>query len=214
MIEIFGAELGLLPTLDVLAKALSPQFLAAYRARRGEVRNESALTASLAGLLLLQAAGATGTLLYDDRGRPYLADSACDFNVTHTDRYVFCAVEIPDETTAPCRVGLDAEDLSRMPEERISRMARRWFSEAERALFDAAPDVETFLRIWTRKEALMKWIGTGLVDLPRADTLTAEALHGIGFAEYRVGETLLSLCLRNGTRAPQEIRMLTADALL
>lgn len=214
MIEIFGAELGLLPTSDALAKALNPQFLAAYRAGHGEVRNESALTASLTGLLLLQAAGVMGNLVYDDRGRPHVTDASCDFNITHTDRCVFCAVEIPDETAAPCRVGLDAEDLSRMSEERISRMARRWFSEAERAWFDATPDEETFLRIWTRKEALMKWIGTGLVDLPRADTVAAEALHCVRFTEYRVGEALLSLCCRDTARTPQEIRMLTPNALL
>ena len=214
MIRLFGAELHLLPSADRLADALNSQFLAAYHARHGERHHARAATASLAGLLLLQASGMRGKLIYDDNGRPYLADATCDFNITHTNRYVFCAVETPDSQGEICRVGLDAEDLSRLSGERIPKLAERWFSDAERAYFASVPKVETFLRIWTRKEALVKWIGTGLVDLSHADTLAVEAERGIRFAEYRVSETLLTLCHGENACAPQEIRMLRAEEIL
>jgi len=209
VIEILGAALDELPSVSELTAALKKQFLFAHRDCHGEIRNERAARASLAGLLLLQASGARGDLSYDDRGRPRLSDASCDFNITHTDAYAFCALETATDGVGTCRVGVDAEDLSRLSRERGDRLAERWFSEAEKAVFEAAPSEECFLRIWTRKEALMKWIGTGLVDLPRADTVSAESAYGIRFTEYRVGETLITLCLRAGAVAPPRIRMLS-----
>ncbi len=211
MIEILGVALDGLPPVSELTSLMNEKFLSAHRLRHGEIHNERAARASLAGLLLLQASGVRGELIYDDKGRPSLVGAPCDFNITHTDAYAFCAVETSTDGARRCRVGLDAEDLSRLSRDRIERLVARWYSDAEKALFAADPSVECFLRIWTRKEALMKWIGTGLADLSRADTASAESAHGIRFAEYRVDGTLISLCLHADACAPQAVRMLSGN---
>ncbi|MBR3893859.1 MAG: 4'-phosphopantetheinyl transferase superfamily protein [Clostridia bacterium] len=211
MIEILGVELDALPSAFELTSLMDEKFLSAHRARHGLMRNERAARASLAGLLLLQSTGVRGDLIYNENGRPSLLGESCDFNITHTDAHTFCAVARPSAASEPCRLGLDAENLSRLSHERVDRLAERWFSDAENASFAADPTPEAFLRIWTRKEALLKWIGTGLVDLPHADTVCAEAFYNVRFVEYRMGDTLITLCLAADAVAPQEIRMLSAE---
>lgn len=66
-------------------------------------------------------------------------------------------------------VGVDIEQVRPIPE--ISKLAERWFSQAEQAGLSAlAPDVqaEAFFHIWTQKEAFIKAHGEGL-SLPLKD---------------------------------------------
>lgn len=235
MIDILGITLSQLPPRRTLVTMVDDCFLMAWKERHRSVRDEKAACASLAGLLLLQAAGIRGTLAYDDTGRPYLNDREVDFNITHTDRHAFCAIEYPPtETVMPepppsrdypskrvskvnikrmfagqCRVGLDAENLSRLASMRICPLADRWFSLHEEDFFLSAPTDETFLRVWTRKEALVKWLGGGLTQLRQADTVTAQSLYRVRFHEYRVENTVVSLCCHETSPAPHRIHMLT-----
>ena len=216
MIEILGVELSTLCLREKPETLLDQRFLAAWEERHKGMSKEDVRNASLVGLLLLQAAGVRDTLAYDRLGRPYLADSAVDFNITHTDKAVFCAIERTSgwgSAPAP-RVGIDAEEMSGRGQLRTSDLARRWFSEDEQASFFADPTKECFLRIWTRKEALVKWTGEGMRALADADTENAEPRHGVHFKTYVEGDTLITLCHRADAAPPPTIRMCRADDFL
>ena len=222
MIDIYGVSLSRLPSKEGLIERLDSVLYESWLARHHGLRNEHASRASLAALLLLQTAGFCQRLIYDKMGRPSLTDTAVDFNITHTDGYTFCAVETPDAfhateggiaTSPVCRVGLDAEDLSRLDHTRVAPLVSRWFSEKEEEFFLSSPSDETFLRIWTKKEALVKWLGTGLRDLRQADTVTAEAKCGVRFYEYCAKGAILSLCCRENAEPPSDIHWLTDSEL-
>ncbi|MDR1798202.1 MAG: 4'-phosphopantetheinyl transferase superfamily protein [Clostridiales Family XIII bacterium] len=125
---------------------------------------------------------------YGAHGKPYFADAA------------LAGVFFSISDTAGCRVvcfserevGVDAENVrarARLPEERMVKLARRWFApeEAEyvaggclsgrRRPVGRSPDgaafaagapangaslAERFFWVWTRKEAFVKWTGDGI----------------------------------------------------
>ena len=250
MIHIYGLNIAQLPDRRAMLSLLERYFCVPRRERRRSARDDRAARASLAGLSLLRCAGLSGTILYDKNGRPYLEGSDVDFNITHTDQQVFCAVathgdamartgaetganaetrlasdaevlrgSYPSQTVSGARkkslfvgmprVGLDAENLARIATVRVCPLADRWFSERELDFFLSDPTDRTFLRVWTRKEALVKWTGEGLSGLREADTVAAESVYGVRFYEYRVEDTLLSLCTHEDTPPPSGIRMLS-----
>lgn len=86
-------------------------------------------------------------------GRPYIAGSQADFSVSHSGRYTVVAI-----TTDPdVSIGIDIEETARASKRDIVGLSRRFFSEEEaRSVAGAKDPVDTFLRLWTMKEALMK----------------------------------------------------------
>lgn len=79
------------------------------------------------------------------------------FNVSHSAGLVVCAV------AAEGQIGVDVESLHRKTTG--IDLARRFFSADEVSLLEACPphlQHETFLQIWTLKEAYIKAIGHGL----------------------------------------------------
>lgn len=214
MIQLCGVNLEQLPDRSALSRCIDPVHYEAWCLRHRGMRDERAARASLGGLWLLEHCGVRGALAYDADGRPYLAHTALDFNITHTDRQIFCAVETPDGAfDTAWRVGLDAEHCRRIRNDRIEPLARRWFTEAELAVFQKDPTNLAFLRLWTRKEALVKWTGEGIRAMRGMDTTRAESELEVRFCEYRLGDTLVTLCCRASATPPREIEMLTDPCL-
>ncbi len=207
MIAIYGIELANGWARSDLEASLSPRLANAWRAHHKY--SDARALPSLAALLLLQYATERGTLCYSENGKPFFADSAQTFSITHTEHFALCAV-----TTAHTgELGIDAEELPRLAQLPKERLAKRWLSDAERELL-TQPSADTFARIWTRKEALVKLTGEGLAGLAREDSVTAPERLGVFFSEYRIGDMLVSLCAEDGLTAPSEICMLSADTLL
>lgn len=204
MIELYAATVQRLPTRDVLFSLLDPAWRLAWEARHPIVKNETVARQSLAGLCLLSAAGARGELTYAENGRPFLVGEALDFNISHTEGLVVCAVE-RDEVSP--RVGIDAEALEHVKALPYAALAARWCSKREQALFASNPTAECFLRLWTRKEALIKYSGEGLCGLRNADTVVAEE-GDIRFAEYWCEDHLVTLCHSARRVVPQEIAVI------
>ena len=239
MIDIYGVYLSLLPDRRTMFGGLESGFSMSWRERHRSIRDKRASHASLAGVMLLRYAGLEGMVACDQNGRPYLEGSRVDFNITHTDRAVFCAVGHPEDFSMPtpiatdademadgstflseqhlfegvARVGLDAENLSRLATVRVFPLADRWFSENEQDVFLSDPNDQTFLQIWTRKEALVKWLGTGMAGLREADTSIAEARYGIRFREYREGDAVITLCTHAKGVIADRVHMLTRDEI-
>lgn len=220
MIEIYGVSLSQLPSRRIMLDMLDREYSEIWHERHRSVREERTARAGIAGFLLLQFAGVHGKIEYEPNGRPYFLDSDLDFNITHTAQHTFCAIErktdIPEDggKHGRCRVGLDAENLSRLSSMRICPIADRWFTEGEENLFLSNPTDSNFLRIWTKKEALVKWTGEGMAALRRTDTDEALARYHVAFHQFWVDTTLITLCCDADAKAPKEIRMLSNSELL
>ena len=199
MLSVFGAICG--TDIESLRKEIPAQWLSAWGASHKIGKNEKAARLSLSALSLLHRAGAVGTLTYDGNGRPFFEERTCDFSITHTQNHVFCAIF--DGEHEPMRVGIDAEDLDRPDFSNLQELATRWFVGEEQKTFLASPTKETFLRIWTRKEAYAKYIGEGLRALSKIDTVALENEGRIRFFDYREGTILISVCAPRATDASQ-----------
>lgn len=185
MIRILGYKKGSAPSRERMLAELPTQWSEAWHARHGEARHGAHTDESLAALHLLFRMHPTGTLAYEASGRPYFAEGDADFSITHACGASFCAVSDDAE-----RVGLDAEHLSRGKTLDCEGLAARFFSDGERALLSTGAPEEGFLRIWTRKEALVKQSGVGLRGLRNADSTNA---RGVVFFETRFDDVLLTL---------------------
>jgi 4'-phosphopantetheinyl transferase len=103
---------------------------------------------------------------YTDRGRPSLRLAPhpdFDFNLAHSGDLALLAF-------SSRRVGVDVERLRDMPN--ALAVARRFFSPREvSALRRLAEDARRvgFFNAWTRKEALIKAVGTGLAALKETE---------------------------------------------
>lgn len=155
------------------------------------------------------------SLKKDKNGRPY-ADHPSearifDFNLSHAGNYVACALAIAEQAGEAPRVGVDVE----IPHPRMSkeRLAERFFSASERERLEKRAYCDSdFLDIWTKKEAYLKYTGTGLSGgMRETDTEHPETLaHAVSLTSYRIPSdpsACVALCLPKGIPAPLEARL-------
>ena len=108
--------------------------------------------------------------LKGEQGKPYLANpnpNNLQFNLSHTKDVALLAV------TKKVAVGIDIEHNDRKTD--WKGICQRFFTEPEqKALFSLAEGQQgnAFFDLWTRKEAYMKVLGTGLSLSPTEFTLT------------------------------------------
>jgi 4'-phosphopantetheinyl transferase len=98
-------------------------------------------------------------LAYRAHGKPYLADPKLHFNLAHSQALVLYAF------TSQLEVGVDVEHIAPLPE--ADQIAARFFSPEECATLNTLPQeqkAEGFFTCWTRKEAYIKALTTGLSE--------------------------------------------------
>jgi 4'-phosphopantetheinyl transferase len=117
----------------------------------------------------------------DPSGKPFLAEGVApvplEFSIAHAGDWVVLAFSLG------AAVGVDLERARPLPE--VDGIAARVFGPGDLGRFRALPvdqRSEAFLRGWTRKEALLKALGTGFALPPAA----FEAGLGPGVSEVRV----------------------------
>lgn len=119
------------------------------RDRRHRSRSFAFTRLVLRGLL-----GREPQLLREPEGKPYLAGRELSFNLSHSHHLAVLAV-------GPTELGVDVEYMGRDVD--FLALARRFFAVPEWAWLERQPSArEPFYRIWTRKEAYIKALGTGL----------------------------------------------------
>ncbi len=163
-----------------------------------------------AGILLTYLCGDNGSppaLRHGSRGKPYLRDRDDRFfSLSHTGRWVFCAL-------ADDEVGLDAQ----IPTAYNPAIIQRHFTPPEREWLDSQPDkVEAFTRLWTMKEAYLKFTGFGMVlpmssftvPLPPADGWDDTLRCGWGLSQH--AGIPLTVC-GSSVREPVTLIDLTED---
>lgn len=168
-VHLWLAQLDL-PTdvLTQLARSLSPdeqQRAARFRFERDRDRF-TAGRGILRQILsrYLQTAADKLEFSYAAHGKPALKPFAnplnLQFNVSHSQTLLLCAV------TVSHRIGVDVEALREVSD--LERLTQRFFSAKEHETIQALPTEQrplAFFQYWTCKEAILKAIGAGLVEL-------------------------------------------------
>ncbi|AYA36444.1 4'-phosphopantetheinyl transferase superfamily protein [Hymenobacter oligotrophus] len=148
------------PHLPAWEAVLSPDERArAQRYRQAPDAARFVVGRGLLRLLLAHCLGlpARGVALAPRAGKPMLQQSqeGQHFNVAHSGEYVLVAL-------APGPVGIDVEQIADY-DPHCRAVAQRSFAPAEYAwLQQADVPAEAFGKLWTRKEALAKAVGTGI----------------------------------------------------
>ena len=102
--------------------------------------------------------------ILNDYGKPFVDKEGIFFNISHSKGRVACAVsDMP--------VGLDIEKVTEKNDTDIKNFAKRYFVENEvKQLEGANYSSLEFYKIWTRKEAYSKMLGSALSRNLKIDT--------------------------------------------
>ncbi len=168
------------------------------------LRHSEQKRASLGCLYLLSQCAPAGTLAYQQGGRPYFTDIPVTFSLSHNEQIAVCAICQEENGTTPSPIGVDVESLSRICTMNFEKLCRRYATGAEQQAYLSTPSPDRFLQLWTRKEALLKQTGLGLCGLGEADTESKTLT--VQFAEYRIGDNLISLCFPKGCTPPEKVQ--------
>ncbi len=196
MIVLYGIRTEALPEAEYLKAWIGPEWLSVWQERHPKLQREASVKQSLGALSLLRCFGRGGALSYERSGRPCLDGSPGGFSLAHTDSHCFCAVSGDDLC-----VGVDAEDVCGREPDRLNAIGNRWFAAGEKGLFAEKPVEERFLEIWTRKEALSKYLGTGIAAAYREDTVRLAAEKRLYFQTIRKDQTVISVCTSEPSEA-------------
>lgn len=98
----------------------------------------------------------------DNNNRPYLDNSSINFNISHTDQTVLCAITCKD-----LALGIDIEKCKSINFNSFKHV----FHKNELINIQKDTTTQFFFNYWTRKEAFTKAIGQGiLLPLNQIDT--------------------------------------------
>lgn len=130
------------------------------------------------------------TLEKDENGRPHIiGNETIDFSLSHTSELSACA--IIENGKAP-RVGLDTEKIYK---DDPTALVNRFFSSGEKAYYNISRDKKsTFTLLWTRKEAYLKYMGTGLSTPLSSFDVTS--LMGVRFESFIKDGKLITVCAK------------------
>lgn len=157
-------------------------------------QNQESIKESLCALLvlseLLGRAGIKRSELIFNRstnGKPCLVNSEIEFSLSHSNGYA--AAAICDSS----RVGIDIE-ATEISEEKAKKLAKRFFSEGENKEFETTS--ESFLKIWTKKEAYAKMHGISLSNLIIAEKKSPLEIRNNAFFEvFSIDGCPMTVCL-------------------
>lgn len=96
----------------------------------------------------------SAVIIRDSKGKPYFQDLGVHFSVSHSGHWWSCLM-----SGEP--VGLDIEVLRER--ENFLKIAERFFTKEE-SEFVEQNGIESFFEIWVRKEAYIKYVGTGISE--------------------------------------------------
>ena len=185
MIKIFGFDISKLSDNDFmkLYKNLNP----IRKERADHIKDPKAKRLSIAAGALLQYAVSKASGLpvqmikldETENGKPYAKNVKIHFNLTHTENLVLCAV-------SDNAVGIDAE------KKRFVNVgvAQKYFTQKEREYIseNKLKEVTRFFEIWTKKEAYVKMLGTGVRDFLSFDS-TEEKISTVKQGDYIISVT-------------------------
>lgn len=127
------------------------------------------------------------TVEHEPSGRPCLPQHpGINISLSHCRSHVAVAMS----TDGP--IGIDVECRRRVNPALVARVCN---ADEQRAIATAADPEMEFVRLWTRKEAYLKQLGTGIQgfgSLP--DTEAKSAADGLETTTLPLGDAYISLC--------------------
>ena len=189
-------------------------FVSAERREKTERyhREENKMESLFAGLML-RAALMDQTGLENEKlrfaateeGKPYLVGREdLQFSFAHSGGAVALALHSH-------RIGADLEKLGDYKE----AIARRFFLPEEYSYIEAAEEKEeTFVWMWTRKEAYIKMTGEGLQRELHSFSVLEDAARPYQFRSFRLEDAYLSICSEHLQSAEVELRKVRAEEIL
>ena len=144
------------------------------------------LTDAILGELLSREGIEDRQILRTEEGKPYIASEEIHFSVSHSGGLFACAM-------AAEPMGIDIQHTKGFSWEKLSR---RYFAVDEQAAVEEEGE-EAFFRLWTRKEALSKFLGGGLVHVLNREPVLGR--QDVDFREIPLDEGIYgSLCVKRG----------------
>jgi len=133
-------------------------------------------------------AGEMLTVLKTAQGKPYFAGNPLYFSLSHSKIMAVCAI-----SDAP--IGVDIEKLRPLEE----KLPKRVLSHGELCWLQNQPEtMACFFRLWTMKEAYVKFTGTGFDGAPKKVEICSEDgdfnHKNCHFKSWNVGACMLSVC--------------------
>lgn len=172
------------PSLLMRAMALS---LPERQKKAQSIRDEKVRAASLtAGLLLRYGLYQYGVqdaeIQYTPKGKPYLANSALYFSLSHSGEYAACAIDKK-------AVGVDIQKIVAVSPRAVSRFC----TVAEQQYLDASSNLyRDIICLWALKESWLKATGNSAADMFKVSFILREdgTVDGPTGFNYRLYETI------------------------
>lgn len=218
MAEVFVLALGAWLERDVstyLPYASAERRESVARFRHASDKSRSLWAELFARQRLAEAAGVSFSeieIAHDEKGKPFWKGGSLSVSLSHSGGYIAVAV-------GQDAVGVDVEKKRKA----VPAVAKRWFRPTENALLESLAEPERarlFFRLWTMKEAALKYAGEGLSGgLETVDCLALaeaarsgrdDALAGRSFTLD--GEATVGVVTRRG-ELPTEARLFTIEAV-
>ena len=117
-------------------------------------------------------------------GKPYILNDNIFFNIAHSEDFAVCAFGTSE-------IGVDIEKIKPLSERILDKISL----PSERAKIYAAKQI---VKLWTRKEALSKCLGSGIGKHIFKTDLSEEQIRYDGMTyrlkSFELGEYMLSVC--------------------
>ena len=147
--------------------------------RLNKKRNENLHLASLNALSLLTSEQ-RANLDYSENGCPCFINLDSDISISHSKTHVAIAISSKKDKT----VGVDIENTP------MQTKSTRFLTENEQiALENGTPYIE----IWTKKEALFKYLKNNSLTLISLDSTMPE-IYGAKFVTFTIDDNILTVC--------------------
>ena len=111
-----------------------------------------------------------------DGGKPFCKNAVIHFSISHSGDYAVCAV-------SDAQVGIDIQKIR----EYSRNTAHRVCSESELEIIEKSEEEATeFIKLWTKKEAVMKMKGIGIASPEVKNCLCGKNVKTVRFEDYFV----------------------------
>lgn len=178
MTDIRIAEIRAIPISKQksLINSLSP----AARERLSQKREPHLYLSSISAYSLLTE-NERADLDFTEGGTPFFKTLDASISISHSQNYACTAIS----ESKNARVGIDVEEKSSTP-----RNSTRFLTHNEQKMLESGT---AYLEIWTKKEALFKFLKNDSLPLPTIDSATPEK-YGATLETRETDEYYLTVC--------------------
>ncbi len=122
-------------------------------------------------------------------GKPYIKNGVLHFNISYSEEIYIIAISNHE-------VGVDVEKVS--VSVNVDLIVKKYFSEEEKKYMNVGKNkylrIRRFYELWTRREAFVKYLGTGITnDFKFLDL--SKKIKGLNIESFFYGNYVISICV-------------------